>query len=881
MSLRLRYRIHTTGLKEVLDAVKDHPHGVLFLPNHPTVLVDPIMVSGPLIKVGLRPLVTEYMYFNKLFYPFMRAIRALPIPNFASSVNPIKIQRLEKVLDEVSAGLHKGEIFLIYPSGTSKHGAREIIGGSYGAHKLLQENPKIKVVLVRLTGLWGSRFSRAQWGGKTPNMQEGINRSFIDLLKNLIFFTPRRHVKLEYIMAPDDFPKNADKLTLNRWLEDWYNKPFESRPDHAEPLKLVSYSAWKEEIPEIKPIRAEKNAEEPVSDAIKTPILQKLSELSHMPVDQIQPTFGLIENLGLDSLNIAELVTFLETKFEVDKIAPQELTTVARIFAVAAHTYIKEEEIEPQWNLKGWNKPRNPERLFLPEGKTVPEIFLNTADRMLSSIACADVRTGTISYRKMKRAALLLAKAFEKLPGKRIGVLLPSSVGAQIVTLACHIAGKTPVMINWTLGGKHLQSVVEVSGIKRVITSWAFLDNLENVDVTAIKDMMSVLEEIKVTLPLKEIFISWFLSFVPTRLFMKSKRMKHVRNLHPEDEAVVLFTSGTESVPKGVPLSHFNIISNIRSSLQVLEIYSTDKFLGMLPPFHSFGFTITGLMPILSGIRVAYSPNPTDAKRLVSCMDQTATSILCSAPTFLKNILKAASVSTLKQLRLLVSGAERAPDDLFKLVDSLCPQSSLVEGYGITECSPVLTANTTGERKNGVGRPIPNVKLTIVHHERLSEKMKCGEEGLILAAGPNIFSGYLNKDVRSPFIAMDGIRWYNTGDMGILNEQGALSITGRLKRFIKIGGEMISLAAIEQALQNGDQTDVPAYAVIARGEDQGRPQLILCSTKHMDVFDLNQRLREKGFSNLVKIDSIVTMDELPLLGTGKIAYRELDKLAGG
>ncbi len=877
--LRLRYRIRIVGLESVIREVESHPDGVLFLPNHPAVLVDPLMIACPIMKLGLRPMMTEYMYFNPLFYPLMRAIRALPVPNFASSVNPIKIHRIDKVLEEMSAGLKKGEVFLIYPSGTTKHTGREIIGGAFGTFHLLQQNPKAKVVLVRLSGLWGSRFSRAQWEGNTVSMMKGIRESFKDLLKNLIFFTPRRQITLEYVLAPQDFPRFADKLTLNRWLENWYNKPYENCPGKCEPVKLVSYSAWREDVPQIRPVEREEEEAALIPDDIREEVLAKVSEISHLPVDQILASHGLVETLGIDSLNLAELVTYLEMRFGVEKISPQELTTVGRLFEIANHTYKKAEEPEPTWKLKGWDKERKKERLLLPDGQTVPETFFKTCDRLLGSVACADARSGTLTYRRMKRAVLLLAKAFEKLPGKRVGVLLPSSVGAELIILACHVAGKTPVMINWTVGGRHLNSVIEVSGIQKVITSWAFLDNLENADVGAIKDMMAVLEEVKVQIPFSDVMLTWFMSFMPSRLLMKTKRMEHVRALKPEDEAVVLFTSGTESIPKGVPLSHYNVLSNIRASLETIALYSTDRLLGMLPPFHSFGFTVTGLMPILSGIRVAYSPNPTDAKRLASCMEQTGSTIICSAPTFLKNILKVAPSRALKDVRVLVSGAERAPDELFSLVESRVPSASVVEGYGITECSPVLTANISHDRKNGVGKPLPNVRLMIVHPENVHEKKSTGSEGLILASGPNVFSGYLNRDVKSPFLQMDGVRWYNTGDIGFLNEAGALTISGRLKRFVKMGGEMISLASIEAALSEGKDTDTPEYAVIPFGEEQGRPRLILCSTRPHHVFDLNQTLREKGFSNLVKIDSVIVLKELPLLGTGKIAYRELERIA--
>lgn len=879
--LKLRYKVTVKGLDEIQALLENHPDGILFLPNHPGYVFDPLISISPILKTGVRPMVTEGMYFSPLFYSILRKIRALPVPNLSSSVNPIKLQRLKNILEEVSHGLKRGEAFLIYPAGTTKVTGKEIIGGAYATHQLLQENPKATVVLIRLTGLWGSRFSRAQWQGKTVPLVEAFKSSIKDVLKNLIFFSPKRPLLLEFEPAPQNFPRTSDKFTLNRWLEEWYNKPFAKEPSGGEPLQLISYSAWREELPIIK--AAVEEADVFVSQEIQDDIIQLLSELSKVPKKDISAKLGLVENLGLDSLNIAEILTYLETKYGVENIQPEELTTVSRLFAIAAHSYKKEEFKEPAWKLTGWYKPRSPKRVFLSEGKTIPEIFFNTAGDLNGLIACADARSGALTFRKVKRAVLLLASIIEKMPGERIGLLLPASSITQILILACHVAGKTPVMINWTVGGRHLDSVVKSAKIEKVLTSWAFLDNLENVDISAIAPIMAVLEELKVQLPISELLLSKVYSYLPTQLLMKTKKLQHVRELRPEKEAVILFTSGTENLPKGVPLTHFNILSNIRSALQAIEMLSTDKLLAFLPPFHSFGFTITGLMPLLCGIRTAFSPNPLNAKQLSQIMEQCGITLLCGTPTFLKNILRHTPPSALTTLRLMVSGAEKAPDSLFSTMAASCPHAQLIEGYGITECSPVLTANTTNERKNGVGTPLPGVRLRIVHPENPKVCKQVGQEGLILASGPNIFPGYLPCSsgllTSNPFIEIDGIRWYNTGDIGFLNNEGALTISGRLKRFVKIGGEMVSLAAIEQALLEDTQEDVSAQvAVIAKEGSDGRPALILCTTQPADLFDINSRLRKKGFSNLVKLDKLLTLDELPVTGTGKIAYRELETM---
>ena len=231
-----------------------------------------------------------------------------------------------------------------------------------------------------------------------------------------------------------------------------------------------------------------------------------------------------------------------------------------------------------------------------------------------------------------------------------------------------------------------------------------------------------------------------------------------------------------------------------------------------------------------------------------------------------------------EQLRLVVSGAETPPAEVFELVAIAAPNASVFEGYGITECSPILSINTTGERSQGVGRALPGVRLRVVSLEDYSKVLPVNQSGMILASGPNVFRGYLQSDAKSPFYLDEGIHWYVTGDIGFLNERGSLVITGRQKRFVKIGGEMISLGAIEAALVSDQPVaeEGPQLALCAQGESEGRPRLILFSTRNVSQTEINSLLRQKGFSNLVRIDQVVTLETIPLSGTGKIAYRQLE-----
>lgn len=879
---RIRYKMTYRGLDEVKKAMKNHKGGTLFLSNHPAILVDPLMIAFAVLPTyGARAMVTEYMYFNPLFFWIMRLIRALPVPNFSLGINPLKISRLEKTLRIVDEGLKEGEAFLIYPAGMTKKISREILGGTFATQELLNKNPDTLVILMRITGLWGSRFSRAYTNGRQVDLLEMMKRSFVDILKGFIFFLPKRNVTIEFEVAPADLPRTESKHVLNRYLEKWYNKPYEMTESKGEPLYVVPYSFWGGELPKVEEEKLEDFSEKKIPQEVSDEVIAKIAELAHVPIEEVSLRKHLSADLCLDSLNIAELITFIETRYGVRSIDPQSLGTVMHVLLAATNQAEEMKIPEFDWDTRSWEKERTKERALLNDKKTIPDVFLTKADELLFKIAAADPLNGPVTYHFLKSRIILMIHVLEKLPGKHVGILLPASIGANLLIIACQLAGKVPVMINWTVGGRHLESVVAQSEIQSVLTSWTFLDRLENVDLRPIQKILVVLEELRATFSWWHILTAPIKAYIPTKVLSWFGCLGEFSRLRPENTAAILFTSGTESMPKGVPLTHNNIVSNLRASLESIELFTSDKFLSSLPPFHSFGFSLTGLLPLLSGIRTVYSPNPADAAMQIRAIMKWNPTILCSAPSFLLNMMRSGKNTPFTGVRLVVSGAEKPPEELFSLVSVVAPGAIFAGGYGITECAPVLTINGSGKREYGVGQPIPGVTIAIVDQEDFSRKKSIGETGMILASGPNIFAGYLQKDLKSPFFVEEGIAWYITGDIGYCTSEGALFITGRLKRFIKIGGEMISLGAIESALLEETSIGVgegPQVAVCAKEEKDGRPRMTLFATKELSPMMVNSLLRQKGFSNLVRIDRVVPLEEIPLSGTGKIAYRQLETL---
>jgi long-chain-fatty-acid--[acyl-carrier-protein] ligase len=876
----LRYHIIVKGLENLTSDKFKRPGGILFLPNHPAE-IDPVILESVLGgKFCPRPVVVEHFYYLKGFRLFMDLVKAMPLPTMDVLANKWRGKKVQKQFDNVVSELKNKANFLIYPSGRLKISGVEMIGGASFIHKLLQAAPETNIVLVRTTGLWGSKFSRALTGS-SPDFGKILLECAKTLLKNGIFFAPRREVLVEIELAPADCPYMGTRLEFNKFLENWYNRYPEPG---SEPLKLVSYAFWKEELPKISVStgNSQRAEERPVASKVLKEIFPHLAQLSGRAVDQIDRQMHLSHDLGLDSLDIVQVYVFLDERYGIVDLLPGDLQTVEDVLQFASG-YKKERENEDPAPVKkhfSWpdEKRSAPE---IPVGNTLQEVFLRSVERNGSLVATLDAISGPLSYSQLKLGALILSEKFRKLPGDNIGIMLPSSSGAYLAILGILLAGKVPVMLNWTAGVKSLDHSADLADLKAVITSSKFLDRLENDDLGNTEHMLHFIEEVRQTITLKDKLRALFLSYKRADALLKKLNLNAISS---SASAVVLFTSGTESLPKGVPLSHANILSNQRSGLDAVKMRADEILYGVLPPFHSFGFSVTGILPILAGMRVCYAPNPTDSHGLARDIGAWKPTLFCCAPSFIKALFRVANPSQLQSLRLVVAGAEKTPQELFDYVQGQLLNAKLLEGYGITECSPIVTLDRLKETHQGVGRPLSGVELMILNQESL-RPASMGQEGEVCIAGPNVFSGYLGNP-RNPFITVDGRQWYLSGDRGYLNEQGHLILSGRLKRFIKIGGEMVSLSGLEEELirlAQGKQwltetQEGPALAVSVREKEVDKPMIILYTTFPITKEDVNAALKDCGYGRIVKIAEVHTLDQIPLTGAGKTHYRLLDEI---
>lgn len=866
--LSLRYRINVEGF----DSLGSETKGILFCPNHPAEM-DPLIVTAVLWKkYRPHPLVVEHFYYQKGLRFFMDLIGVLPIPSMDVG-NQWKVNQVQKIKRKISQKLVEGGNFLIYPSGRLMREPLEKVGGTSLLTDLLKNKPDTKVVLVRTTGLWGSTFSRAITS-TTPEFGKTLFHGFKVLLKNGIFFTPRRTVKVELEMASEDFPRFGKKMEINQYFENWYNKY------GPQPLELVSFAFWKKKFPEITELNRNDltPSEKKVPEERRVQILGFLSKMTRRPLSDLKPEVHLFNDLGLDSLDVSQINVFLEERFDILGIGAGQLQTIYDVMQAASGVIKEDGEAEPEKKKSKW--PSEPERypIEIPKAETVLEAFLLSCEKGANRIACADALSGALTYNKLKRTALILALEIEKLPGAHIGILLPSSVAAYVTIFASMLAGKVPVMLNWTAGFRSLEHAQEICQFEAVLSSFRFLSRLESIDLGKIDDSLILLENLKVKISLVTKLLGLMKSFRTVKGVLKS--CPHLPK--PNDTAVVIFTSGTESLPKGVPLTHKNLLFNQRNALEAVSMLSSDTLYGVLPPFHSFGLSVTGIFPILSGMRVCFAPDPTDSRAMAIDIEHWKPTVFCCAPSFLMAMLRVASDKQLESLRIIVTGAEKASEELYHILKA--KGKVVLEGYGISECSPIVTIQREKEPKKGVGRPLSGVELIVIDPET-EEVLEKGQEGEICIHGPSVFKGYIGVK-KDPFIKRKGKLWYRSGDRGRVESDEVLVLTGRLKRFVKAGGEMVSLGGLEEDLREicknnkliSEGFEKTPLAVVSASRESEKLQMILFSTFSVDRDTLNTYLREMGHGRLIKIAEIRVLEEIPLTGTGKTNYRMLEEM---
>lgn len=467
---------------------------------------------------------------------------------------------------------------------------------------------------------------------------------------------------------------------------------------------------------------------------------------------------------------------------------------------------------------------------------------------------------------------------------QRVGILLPPSIGGALTTIAASLSGRTAVALNYTVGPLALASAVQQAGLRTVVTSRAFLDRLpirlpDDVRTILLEDVMAgVTRGQRLGAALAALFL-------PMRMLERLAGAQ--RRVGLDDEAAVIFSSGSTGDPKGIVLSHYNVQANCDAVAQVLPLAGNDGMLGVLPLFHSFG-NMALWYAAQQGASVVFHANPLDAAAVGELVARYRLTVLIATPTFLQLYLRRCEPGQFGSLRLVLTGAEKLTDTL---ADTFADRFGIrpVQGYGCTECSPVVAVATpgfraagfyqAGTRRGSVGRPLPGVVVRVVDPES-KDLVPVGQPGLVLVAGPNVMQGYLGRPDLTAAAMCGGA--YVTGDIGRVDEEGFLYLTDRLSRFSKIGGEMVPHGVVEEHLQSASGRSERVFAVCGVPDPRKGERLAVLTTLAGD--ELPELLRELGSRGLPalfvpKPDQFVIVAELPLLGTGKLDLKKVKEMA--
>lgn len=869
--LSLRYKV-TVKWTENLS----HDGPILLLPNH-VALVDPRILLSFLGKhTHISPVASEKYYNTPVLKQAMQIFGTVPIGDMSAWAS---LDEVLKVFEKVVDAMKWGKNILIYPSGQIYRQWYESIKGKQSVYQIVQHLPEnTKVLWIKTRGLWWSIWSRA-WDNSETGFWKAYLKCIWYVFANLVFFVPKRKVSIsiEDISSEVQKRKTDDLNNFNEFLENFLNN--ENGKRYEEPIEYLKHYFYFDDVKDRKAPELISGSEmdlqssqdidtSSIDESVKEKILEKVSLIKEIDAWTIATDSNLVLDLYFDSLDLAEVKGYIQSAFSWASNPPlTSLKSVWDLYIMASWLSRDEEPLQES----RWGNPKESKSIIkhfeYDSSDTILSLWKKSFQGSKKDIYMWDNIFGSQSKKDVIIKAYVVSHYIKKIPWDYVGIMLPSVWSASLIILATYLAGKTPVMFNWTLWKEGFDHCVNFSKVDTILTSRNFFE--------------------RVTTPFLEEYNSqWRFNFledmlksVPTWLkvhsFIKSMYMPIPRL--PES-AVILFTSWSESLPKAISLTHTNIIENIWWVLSVFDLKTDDRLLGFLPPFHSFGFTANTIMPLITGIQVVYTPDPSDSKTILELIKHTKVTGITATPTFLRMILSLSKKGDLDSVRYAIVGAEKCPEEVFSKFQELAPDWVILEGYGITECSPVVSLNPIiGSKSGTVGKVIPNLDCKILDVDT-NQEWAIWEQWMIYLSGSSIFEWYLDPDIESPFIEIDWKPYYKTGDLWKLDSDWFLTITWRLKRFIKIAGEMISLPFIEWVLNQKYASDDVLNIAIEALEQDGEAKIVLFSISELDVEEVNAYLRDNWVSNFVKISETILVDEIPVLGTGKTDYKVLKSM---
>jgi acyl-[acyl-carrier-protein]-phospholipid O-acyltransferase/long-chain-fatty-acid--[acyl-carrier-protein] ligase len=518
-----------------------------------------------------------------------------------------------------------------------------------------------------------------------------------------------------------------------------------------------------------------------------------------------------------------------------------------------------------------------------PRNEILGRQFVRTAKRMWWSFCMADSTGRTLTFGRALVGGLLLSRWIRRHTADQVnvGLLLPASVGGALANVATTVAGKVPVNLNFTTGPEAMAHAIERCRIRTILTSRVFLSKASIAPIDGMVYLEDVLRQANKLAALAMLVLAYLLPvWALNRLFLSEES-------DADSIATVIFSSGSTGVPKGVMLTHRNILANIDSAAQIFDITPKDVLIGVLPLFHSFGFTGTLWLPLIAGCGAVYHPNPMDAKTIGELTGKYRGTFLISTPTFCAAYVRKCQPEQFAHLRYAIVGAEKLREPIANAFRERFG-IDLLEGYGCTEMAPIVAVNApnvahrggqqVGVKPGSVGHPAPGVVAKVVDLDT-GEGPLIGKEGLLLVNGPNRMLGYLGDPDKTREVFRDG--WYVTGDIAMIDDSGFIYITDRLSRFSKIAGEMVPHMKIEESITA--LLEAPHMSAVTSVPDPSKGERVVAfyTDPRLQPQELWERLCRTELPRIwiPKREDLHHIEAIPTLGTGKVDLRAVRRLA--
>lgn len=500
--------------------------------------------------------------------------------------------------------------------------------------------------------------------------------------------------------------------------------------------------------------------------------------------------------------------------------------------------------------------------------RPVFDALIDARDRFGDKEILEDQDRKPLTYTGLIRAAFVLGRKIAAMtsPKERVGVLLPSSAGVVVTFFGLHAFGRVPVMLNFTAGSRNLKAALETAGARRVLTARRFIEQAkleELVEDLARSAEIIWLDDLRKSISLKDKLFGLMAGMMPRRFRTASR---------PSDPGVILFTSGSFGAPKGVMLTQTNLVANVAQVAAHIDLDQNWVLFNPLPTFHCFGLTGGVLLPLLTGMKAFQYPSPLHAKQIMTLVPEVKASILLATDTFINQYARVASPDDFRTLQFIVCGAEKVRDETHHLFDTRFGGVPVLEGYGATEAAPVVAVNQPDNNRRGtVGKLLPAMEARVEPVEGIERG------GRLYLRGPNVMAGYLAENDPEALEALpDG--WHDTGDIVEIDEDGVVTILGRVKRFAKIGGEMVSLTAVEGLAEA--LWPEARHAVVSVPDPKKGERLVLVTDRpDAEVAPLAAWARSHGAPELAVPKRILKVPEVPVLGTGKTDYVAIQRMA--